>query len=227
MDLIPGTAVALAAAAIVALAVAVAVLVGGGSEDRTAAPPSVTVPALPKPGDVLPKGTGNPPREAAAKVVAVGRLPVLGRWQLEVSSIRVGRDAQGNRLAHKRKVPCLNLALPNPPGPTGFTLCGDYRRGGLTMNSLAVPAYSNVAPARRVVLFGTVPARARFVEIYKRGGTGGAAARVIRGPRGERGPFYMIPLKPSFGPGHISWLDASGSPHGSIKLVTDTKGRLR
>jgi hypothetical protein len=40
--------------------------------------------------------------------------------------------------------------------------------------------------------------------------------------------FYLIAVPANFGPGRINWLDSGGRPGSKgIRLITDTKGRLR
>jgi hypothetical protein len=73
---------ALAAATAVGVAVVVALVVLGGSTEEPVRQGRVE-PAPAPVGTVIRKGDGTPPRDVDSTVVAAGRAPVAGPWQME------------------------------------------------------------------------------------------------------------------------------------------------
>src|SRR5688500_10503591 len=142
----------LAAAALVAAAVLVVAAVSGGERGNTA---QVTGGSeLPPVGTVIPKGQGEPPRANRSVVVATGKTPYAGPWQLEIQ--------RSERLTYKGEViqpaglTCVYLYLLDPPdlrrpasggwGPGGGGYCGDQRRTpGYTRGQAAVPMAGRLA----------------------------------------------------------------------------------
>jgi len=207
-------AVASAAAvlAVAALALIPIVLLNGGGAERPT--PSKPVPAISPVGTILPKGSGKPRRPADAMVVATGREPGSGPWQLEVSSERPRR-------------PCLMLYLPAPPGADRPELSGYCGPGRLDFRK--TPGFSRQQtdlPPRTVVIFGRAPTRANQVIAHFPERVG-YLVRPMPAPPGFKrrfgfdASFYAVAVKRITVAGaRVNWLDRSGRPgsHG-VRLM--------
>ncbi|MEA2330040.1 MAG: hypothetical protein QOH58_178 [Thermoleophilaceae bacterium] len=205
---------ALAVLALLATAVGVALAIGrGGGEGATG-----QLTGAPKPdpvGTVIAKGEGDPPRRARSLVVASGRAPISGPWQIEVSRTKGARDTDGRVLWHKGY--CGTLHIIDPPGSRhgGFSgFCGSPRNLGFRKT----PGFSrhqgltaSKPPPKEVLVWGRVPDRAEKVVI-----TAGGRTRYevvpTDGPKTFPGRYYVVPVKPGLRKPRINWLDAEGKP---------------
>jgi hypothetical protein len=219
----------LAAILVVALAAGATALVLGGGDGRIAG--QDVRPGLSPVGTVIPKGAGNPPRERASMVVATGKTPVGGPWQLEVSRIGDQRDPKTGEV-YLEAGPCLWLYQPSPrharrgsfggycgPGQLGFRKTPGFSRAQ-SMTPRLVRRPDGTRPrAREVVVFGRAPVEASKVVL-----TIPHRVRIavdpLPAPPGFRerfgfdASFYAIAVpspKPIAG-ARINWLDASGKP---------------
>ena len=206
-----GQAIGIAGAvALLAVALALTMTVRGGGDDGSG---RVTGSPLPHPvGTVIPKA--NTPYESDALVVANGRAPYTGPWQLEVSRTKGERDTEGDVMWPAGY--CFWIRLldsPNArPGPTSGS-CGSPRSLGFRKT----PGFSRhqgpvlSGKAKEILVWGRVPDRAERVVIRARDGL-----RIERkpkdGPRTFPGRFYGIPVSPGHRGARINWLDASGKP---------------
>jgi hypothetical protein len=202
-----------AAAALVAVAFALTMTVRGGGGDESG---QVTGSPRPDPvGTVIPEE--STPYESDALVVANGRAPVTGPWQIEVSRTKGGRDTEGRAMWPQGY--CVTIRLLDPPngrpGPSsGF--CGAPRSLGFRKT----PGFSryqgasesgNAKPPKEVLVWGRVPDRAEKVVI-----TAPDGLRIVRkpkdGPKSFPGRFYGIPVSPGHPGARINWLNARGEP---------------
>jgi hypothetical protein len=205
---------AVAAAVGVSVAFALAFLGGGDARQHVAATPAPV-------GTVIPKGEGKPPRSSDSVVVATGRAPVTGPWQLEVSGSSGVKDPQTGEVYLRAGGACLTVWVLDPPnrldrGGSGY--CGPTRELGFRKTpgfSRAQHATSGAAraqpnagalPAKEVLVFGAVPERATAVVITVRG-VPQFRVEPQAGPKGVPGNFYLIPVKPGLGQARINWLD--------------------
>jgi hypothetical protein len=204
---------AVAGTALVAMAVAVVVAVSSGG-DGGGGSGHVTGARTPDPvGTVIPKSRS--PYETRALVVANGRAPVNGAWQIEVSRTKGERATDGTLLWPAGY--CLFLHVLDPPdkmidGHSGH--CGSPRSLGFRKT----PGFSRSqgpAPSRpdpkEVLVWGRVPDRAAKVVITA---PGRRRIEIVpeEGPKTFPGRYYAIPVKPPIPRARINWLDANGRP---------------
>ncbi len=201
------------AAALVAVALALTMTVRGGGDDESG---QVTGSPRPDPvGTVIPKA--ETPYESRALVVANGRAPVTGPWQLEVSRTKGERNTRGEVMWEKGY--CITIRLLDPPngrpGPSsGF--CGAPRSlgfrktPGFSRYQGAAPS-AKARPPKEVLVWGRVPDRAERVVI-----TAPDGLRIVRrpkdGPESFPGRVYGIPVSPGHPGARINWLGADGEP---------------
>ncbi len=210
-------AAVVAVAALLASAVVVArVVTGGGEESRT-------VPSAVKPdpvGTVIPKGEGTPPRRGRSVVVATGTAPGIGQWQMEASRSSVLKDPDTGELYQPAGLRCLSLVLVDPrahlDGAGGQ--CGEFPRtpGFSRVQNPGVYMRGDSEQARRlrrqpVLVYGRVPERAARVVITAPDGLR-REARPHEGPKGARGDFYAISIRPGDSYARVNWLDKNGKP---------------
>jgi hypothetical protein len=222
----PGGGVALiAVGAVLAAAVVPALLLtGGGDRGDAVKRPELR---LPPAGTVIKKGRGNPPRQADSTVVATGRAPVAGPWQLEVYRGKGLKDPKSGEVYEPSGLRCLWIILRDPPdgpGPTAGGQCGEFpRTPGFGRVQHSVPTEGRRRDGsrirvREVLVYGRVPARAAAVVITTAGGVRLKAKRykgpkrARRDPQLIRGDFYLIPVKPGLGRARINWIDRNGRP---------------
>jgi hypothetical protein len=201
---------ALAVVALLAVAVGLVLAISGGGEGRG----DVAGGKQPDPvGTVLPKSETY--YETSALVVAIGRAPVSGPWQIEVSRTKGSRDTEGRVMWHRGY--CMSIRLVDPPdreamGGSGF--CGAPRSLGFRKT----PGFSRSQtegprrpPAKEVLVWGRVPDRASKVIITA---PGRQPIEVVPedGPRSFPGKYYGIPVKPGMPGARINWLDSHGEP---------------
>jgi hypothetical protein len=214
----------LATAAGAAVLVSSLLLMGGGdgrrAGDRPAGQEREPERALPV-GTVIPKGEGTPPRDSDSAVVATGTAPFAGAWQLEVS-----RDPDASSQPGDPRGCCLFLSVLDPPAyedgtpdPSAWSgFCGGLgfpKTPGFSRAQKNVPTLRKLRGRlflpKEVLVFGRAPKRARNVVI-----TGDRGVRIEvapeEGPKGIRGYFFVIPVKPRLGRARINWLDADGTP---------------
>ena len=199
-----------AAAALLVVAVLLTMTVRAGGEGE-----SGQVTGAPKPdpvGSVIPKeGT---PYETRALVVANGRAPVTGPWQLEVSRTKGERDTSGAVMWPAGY--CFWIRLVDPPdGRPGARSgsCGSPR----TLGFRKTPGFSrhqNLALSRprpkAELVWGRVPDRAATVVVTAPDGLR-IKARPKDGPRSFPGRFYGIQVDTGHPKARINWLDAEGN----------------
>jgi hypothetical protein len=212
---------AVAAAVGVSVAFALAFLGGGDARQHVAATPAPV-------GTVIPKGEGKPPRSSDSVVVATGRAPVTGPWQLEVSGSSGVKDPQTGEVYLRAGGACLTVWVLDPPnrldrGGSGY--CGPTRELGFRKTPGFSRAQRATLPAKEVLVFGAVPERATAVVITVRG-TPLVRVEPQAGPKGVPGNFYLIPVKPGLGQARINWLDRN-SDEGSrgISLMPPVTSR--
>jgi len=193
-----------------AVLLASAVLGGGGGGDTG----ELTGARKPDPvGTAIPKSES--PYETRALVVANGRAPLTGAWQIEVSRTRGEHATDGSVLWHAGY--CLWLHVLDPPGPerdgrSGH--CGAPRSLGFRKT----PGFSRAQgltqvrpPAEEVLVWGRVPDRAEKVVI-RAPGRKRIAVVPEDGPETFPGRYYGIPVKPPMPGARINWLDSEGRP---------------
>jgi hypothetical protein len=221
---------AVAAALVVALALGATALVLGGRDDGRVAGQSVP-PGLSPVGTVIPKGSGKPPRERASMVVAIGKTPVGGPWQLEVSRIGDQKNPKTGEV-YLEAGPCLWLYRPSPrnsrwgsfggycgPGQLDFRKTPGFSRAQTVLPPVARRADGTRVRPREVVVFGRAPAQASKV-VLTLPHRGRFAVDPQPAPPGFKkrfgfdASFYAIAVpgpKPVAG-SRINWLDAAGKP---------------
>ena len=197
-----------------AAAVVLTLVVTGGDERRADDRPAAGTPpprgALPV-GTVIPKGEGTPPRDSESTVVAIGTAPVTGPWQLEV-----WRDHGAPSPPGEPRGRCLFIHPIDPPGavPGGFSgFCGGLgfrKTPGFSRAQHSVPGGGRRF-AKEILVYGRVPERARAVVITPKTGAR-IEVQPDEGPKSLSGDFFVIPIKPSFGPGKVNWIDRDGRP---------------
>lgn len=224
--------VAAALAAVVAIALVPALAVLGGGEDsgpvRDVAPPPV--------GTVIPKGEGDPPREANSTVVATGRTRVAGPWTMEVHRGRGVRDPQSGETYLRAGGRCLMLYLPDAPPMTfsagGFCSpnaeLGFRKTPGFSRQQANVPAPGRTVDGKRlrvrqVLVYGVVPERASKVVLESERVR--MTAIPTDGPHRFDDDFYLLAVPPGLGRARVNWLDERGRPGsrgiGLMPPVTD------
>ena len=209
-----GVAIALAVTLAIALAlIPAAVLLGGGGDAALREP----APDRPKPQK--PHGKGH-------RVVATGRAPVAGAWQLEVGRGEGVKDPKTGEVYEPAGLPCLYVFLHDPAGvgvSAGSGFCGTFRKTpGFTRLQHNVPSRK----VREVLLFGRVPARAKKLLLTAEG------VRIefdpIRSPKLGHGAVYLRPVKTGMKRARINWLDAEGRPGSrGISLMPPASGRVK
>jgi hypothetical protein len=209
-------AAALVVVLVLAAAVVPVLLLLGGGADRTTAP-SHSGQAPPPVGTVIPKGEGTPPRPADSTVVATGRAPLTGPWQLEVTRSTGLKDPKTGETYEPEGLPCLYIHPLDPPELTSplSGQCGVFpRTPGFGRVQLDVPSAvrSPDGRARRVkevLVYGRVPERAVAVVVTAAGGVR-IEAKPEQGPKGVPGNFYVIPVKPGMRRARINWINRDG-----------------
>jgi hypothetical protein len=207
---------AVAATALVALAVAlVAVVVGGGGE-----PPAQPAASKPAPvGTVIPKGEGNPARLADTTVVATGKAPVLGPWQLEMYWGKALKDPQAGEV-YNEAGPCLTVYPLDPPAHSfqASGSCGARGTGknrGFRVDFVRVPADGRRADGshvrvREILIFGRAPERASAVVVTSR--TLRAVIPLKDGPDSIRGHFFGFATRAGIEHVRVNWIGRDGRP---------------
>jgi hypothetical protein len=192
-------AVVIASAVVALVLVPVLALLGSGGGDEPQR--RVTVDAPPRPSPV-----GSVVRRYGKEhtVVATGRAPVAGQWQLE---------AYGDR--------CMAiLQLDPPPGdPTDLSAgCGgeSRRTPGFGRRQISVPPTKS---PREIVVYGWAPERASAV-VLTAGGRVRVRVRPFEGPRSVAGDFYLMAIPAELKNGRVNWLDRDGREgSGGIALL--------
>jgi hypothetical protein len=212
----------LAAAALVAVAVAVVAAVSGGGGGDSAQVTSG--PKLEAVGTVIPKGEGTPPRTSRSLVVATGRTPGIGAWQMETSRSTAIRGESGE-VYQPAGLRCVSLFLVGGPPKYlfGSGQCGEFPRtpgfsrlqlAGLVLHTRSRPQArrrNRRLPRGPVLVYGRVPERATKVVVTDPNGLR-LETKPHEAPKGARGDFYALAV-PQHHPGaRVNWLDASGRP---------------
>jgi hypothetical protein len=218
--------VALVVAAVLALVLIPVLVVTGGGDgeeagDRGSANKPEAKAALPVVGTVVPKGVSN--RESDSTIVATGRAPVAGAWQLEVWRGSGVKDPKTGEVYLRAGGDCLGIVLLEPPdphlrGPSGY--CSPNRKLGFRKTPGFSRQQHTVTAGRRepgtrrmraeeILVFGVVPKRASAVVLSSPRVR--IRARPHAGPKGQRRDFYVIAIPPDFEDGRINWIDAHGN----------------
>jgi hypothetical protein len=223
-----GGGVALVVAAVVAVALIPVLVVTGGGDggDRSADKRPEAKAALPPVGTVIPKGTGYPPRDSEHTVVATGRAPVAGAWQLEVWRGSGVSNPKTGEIYLRAGGACLGIVLLEPPephlrGPSGFCSpnqkLGFRKTPGFSRQQLTVTTGRRIPGRRRhrpeeILVYGVVPERASAVVLSAPGVK--VRAEPQAGPKGRRRDYYLIalPADPDLEKGRVNWLDVDGNP---------------
>ena len=207
----------LAAAALLAAAVGVVVAVssGGGGESAHFASGAKLDPV----GTVIPKGEGTPPRTNRSLVVATGRTPGIGAWQMEVSRSGALRDDNG-RVYQPAGLRCVSLFVIGRGANRFFGggQCGEFpRTPGFSRMQLARVVFQGRTERNQrllrkpILVYGRAPERASKVVVTDPKGLR-LETTPHEAPKGARGDFYALAV-PQHHPGaRINWLDASGRP---------------
>ena len=207
-------AVAMAAGA---LALVPMLLLGG---DSPPADPAAG-PGLSPVGTVLPKGSGEPPREHASMVVARGKARIGGPWQLEVSRYPAPKHPDRSQ-PYKTAGMCLLLYQPSGLGPYQLGFGGYCGPGQLGFRK--TPGFSRAqtmaAPRhpRAVVMFGRAPTQATTIVVTDRRGFPLFQVDPQPAPPGfkERfgfdASFYGLAMRTrkDLAGARVNWWDASG-----------------
>jgi hypothetical protein len=212
----------LAAAVLLATAVAVVFAISGGADGGGGDPAHVTSgPKLDPVGTVIPKGKGYPPRGQRSVVVATGRTPIAGPWQLEIQRSELLRDDKGE-IIQPAGLSCVWLYLVDPrdvPGPTGSGYCGEQRRtpgftrGQATVTGPGVDPDGKHAKTKQVLIYGRAPERAEYIVITTRPFLFRIRSPVYDGPEKRRGDYYVVSVPPHIGRrARINWLDKDKKP---------------
>jgi hypothetical protein len=216
-----GLAVAVGAVIGAALVPVVVILGSGDSDDGGVAQERMQLDPV---GTVIPKGQGNPPREADSTVVATGATPVGGPWQLEIHRSSGVKGPKGEVYLRAGGA-CLILVSLDPPDPMG-PRAGGYCSPNQKLGLRKTPGFSRqqhsvtrggLAPESRrlkvaeVLIFGVVPERASAVVVTTRGGKT-IKVEPEEGPaKSGRRDYYLMVVDPSLRHGRINWLDRDGN----------------
>lgn len=215
-------AVALAAIGL-ALVPVLALLGGGEADEPNRSADERAVASAPPVGTVIGKGEGTPPRSARSTVVAIGRAPFSGPWQLEVSSSPALKDPETGEV-DQRAGPCLFILTRRPPKPItpGYSgYCGPDDLGfrktpGFSRAQTNVPPGGRAADGtprrvREVLVYGRTPERATKVVVTAPGGVR-IEVEPQEGPSRFQAGFYVVPIEPGLPGAKINWLDERGTP---------------
>jgi hypothetical protein len=138
-------------------------------------------------------------------VVATGRAPVSGPWQMTV--FETAPAGSGSSKAQVRGVPCLKLELLEPaehgPGASGY--CGYIP----AFEAFSYGRKPDAAERGEVLLFGRAPEAASAVELTADGGVR-IAAEAQEGPAHVAGDFWLIAAPPGLRNARLSWIDEAG-----------------
>jgi hypothetical protein len=176
---------------------------------------SSTAHRAPAVGSVIPEGAGKPPREGDHIVVATGRSPVAGRWQLEhYRSTRLA-DPQTGEVYQPAGLPCLGIALLDPSTEVPVLAsgqCGEFpRTPGFGRVQMSVPQVRG--KVRELLVYGRTPERTRSVVLTAAGGVK-ITVDPFEGPRSVAGDFYLIAVSPDLEDGRVNWVDEHGNVGG-------------
>jgi hypothetical protein len=191
------SAVAVAVAAVAtmaALAIALVPLLAVLGGDDTGQPPAT---AQSRVGSIVERGGER------HRIVAAGRAPVAGGWQLETyRSVRLS-DPEGGEVYQPAGLRCLGIFY----GRAGSGQCGEFPRtpGFSRLQHHVTPKGAGV---RETLVFGRAPEQATAVVVTLRGRPA-RRVRPIEGPPGARGDFYLVALAPG-ATGRVNWLDRRG-----------------
>jgi hypothetical protein len=206
---------ALAGVALLAVAVlVVAAIAGGGGGEGDSA--RVTSGGKPDPvGTMIPKGEGSPPRSTRSTVVATGKSPGVGPWQMEATRSTQLKDPDSGELYQPAGLRCLYMFpvdLRRRYGAGGQ--CGEFpRTPGFSISTLAaaIPVGETRSDRRPPVLvFGRVPERAVSIVVSAPDGLR-LEARPHEGPKSARGDFYAISVPVGHPGARINWLKQHGT----------------
>jgi hypothetical protein len=206
------TGAAVGATVAVVLAVAAAlVVVGGGSDDsgdhRSVAPSPAPV------GSVIWR------HGEKHVVVATGRAPIAGLWQLETYRSTRLADPETGEVYQSAGLPCLGVAVLAPPSddPTELSgACGEFpRTPGFGRQQASVPPGGRRADGtpirvREILVYGRAPEQASAVVLTAKGGVR-KGVEPLEGPPGVSGDFYLIAIPPDLKNGRVNWLDGEGN----------------
>jgi hypothetical protein len=194
------------ASAVVALAlVPVLALLGRGSGDDAE---RVTVEAPPS---LLPVGSVVRRSGEDHTVVATGNASVAGPWQMEVYRSTRLADPETGEEYQPAGLPCLGVALLDPPSDTPTRLsggCGEFpRTPGFGRAQISVPPVKG--GVREILVYGRAPEHAAAVVLTA---AGGVRTRVepFEGPPNVSGDFYLIEIPPDLKSGRVNWVDREG-----------------
>jgi hypothetical protein len=208
----------LAALAVGAFGLFVALLFGG---DNTRHLETGTGPGLSPVGTVLPKGSGDPPREHTSMVVAAGRARPGGPWQLEVSRYPAPKHRDRPQPFTKAGM-CLMLYQPSGRGTNQLGFGGYCGPGDLGFRK--TPGFSRAqtvaAPRhpRAVVMFGRAPSQATRIVVVAAGGAHLIEVDPQPAPAGFKqrfgfdASFYGLAIRArkDLAGARVNWLDESG-----------------
>jgi hypothetical protein len=213
---LPALAGPVAAVVVVAAALVPVLLLLGGGDEREPA----RVAKQPPVGTVIPKGEGNPPREANSIVVATGRTKIAGRWSLEVHRGSGVKDPKTGEVYLRAGGRCLILHVPKAGSAGGFCAPDDelgFRKTpGFSRGQASVPQEVRMRDGRRirarqVLVYGVVPERASKVVVDA--GDIRMVTIPTDGPQRFREyDFYVAAMPPGLGRARINWLDEQGRP---------------
>jgi hypothetical protein len=211
------TGAAAAAIAAVGLAVTVALVVlGGGSDDAGNRAVVDHQSVAPSP---LPVGSVIRRNGEEHIVVATGTAPGAGPWQLEAYKSTRLADPETGEEYQPAGLPCLGVALLDPP-PDDPTLlsggCGEFpRTPGFGRGQMSVPpggrrADGTPVRVREILVYGRAPEGASAVVLTADGGVRDRM-EPFEGPESVAGDFYLFAVPPDLKNGRVNWLDGKGN----------------
>lgn len=207
----PAVRAGLAAGAVVVVVAVGALLMAG--DDRRAERLSVHS----RPG---PLSVGSVIRRSGEEhtVVATGTAPVAGPWQMEAyESVRIADPETGEEY-QPAGLPCLGVALLDPPPDDPTVLsggCGEFSRTpGFGRGQTSVPpggrrADGTPVRVREILVYGRAPEQASAVVLTAEGGVR-ERVEPFEGPRSVSGDFYLIGIPPDLKNGRVNWIDRHG-----------------
>jgi hypothetical protein len=180
-------------------------------------------------GDVIPAGepagVGAAPASVDQRVVAEGTTPVAGAWWMTTYESERLLDEEGAEM-QPAGLPCLSLALRNPPAGTRLVrrwFCGE--RGDSGFNAAELPVSG--PGGAEVILFGQAPETASTVE-FAAEPSERIRARTHEGPADLHGNLWVIavPAGKARTDPHVVWAGVNGRAEGRLDVSRDLNSRL-
>lgn len=181
-------------------------------------------------GDVIPAGEragiDAAPASVDQRLVAEGSTPVAGAWWMTTYESERLLDEDGAEM-QPAGLPCLSLALRNPPAGTRLVrrwFCGE--RGDNGFNAAELPVTG--PGGSEIILFGQVPESASTVEFVADGGER-IRARTHEGPPDLHGDLWVVPVPAgkARASAEVVWASGiNGRAEGRLDVSRDLNPRL-